>query len=125
MSDKFLGDSVLLFSAVSPCPLLTYVTIALMPLINAIEHLLTEHKNLDNNAVLSPSYNCGRCIRSRNNNPLQDILLHVLGAIVVLTTKIRNLVPFAKRFHSLNIDTHFPSIDNMLNIQGLPGANTF
>ena len=58
--DKFLDSIKVLFSAVPPCPLLTHVTIALMPLINAIKGLLSRHNNFAGDALFPPSLNCVR-----------------------------------------------------------------
>jgi hypothetical protein len=53
--DKFLGYIEVFCSAVPPCPLLTHVAIALMPLINAIKCLLSRNNNLANDTLSPPS----------------------------------------------------------------------
>jgi hypothetical protein len=58
--DKLLGYIEVLFSAEPPCPLLTHVTLALMPLINAIKSLVSRNYNLAVDALFPPSSNCVR-----------------------------------------------------------------
>ena len=108
-----------IFFAIPPGPLLTHVTIVSVPLINAMNHLLSRHKNPANSAVLPPSEYCARRVGSRHNNFLKDILLDILGTIVVGTSKLGNTVPFRTRVHILNIDAHTPileDIDDIVNV---------
>jgi hypothetical protein len=53
--DEFLGDIVVLFFAVPPYSLLIHVTIASMPLINAIKYPLFRNNNSTNCAFLCAS----------------------------------------------------------------------
>jgi hypothetical protein len=53
--DKFFGYIEVFFSAVPPCPILTHVTIALMPLINSIKDLLSRNNNLADEGLFPPS----------------------------------------------------------------------
>ena len=100
------------------CPLLTHVTIVSVPLVNAIEHLLSGHKNSANSAVLQASEYCARHVGSRNNNILKDILIDILGTIVVGFSKLGNTLLFRTRVHKLNIDAHTPSegIDDIVDV---------
>jgi hypothetical protein len=119
MLDKSLGDVVVFFFAIPPSFLLTHVAIVSVPLVNAIKHLLSGHKNSANSALLQASEYCARHVGSRNNNILKDILLDVLGTIVVGFSKLGNTLPFRTRVHKLNIDTHMPileGIDDIVNV---------
>jgi len=119
MLDKSLCNIPVFFFAIPPSPLLTHVTIVSVPLINAMNYLFSGHNNPANSAVLVPSEYCVRCVGSRNNYLLKDILLDILGTIVVGFSKLGNTIPLRARVHILNIGIHTPileDIDDIVNV---------